>query len=186
MIASPRPLRPALLLVPALAALALGGCKMSVHGQDGDNESASISFGNTGDDANDADGNDQSVAINVPGFSAKVKVPDLDLGSDTKIDDMAMFPGTKITGMNIRGEDGGGSDAKGNVDMHFSAPATPAALADYYKAESAREGWTAATPVAGETFAATKPGDHGGTSRFAITASAEGSGSTGHMIVTGR
>lgn len=175
--------------LPVAVAVLLGGCKASVTDENGQEKSASISFGNSDADSNSgADGNSvQGVSINVPGFSAKVDIPDLDLGSDMKIEDMKLFPGTKVTGMKITGEPGADHrEAKGNVDMGFAAPGNAADVVNYYKAEARRTGWDATPATGSEQFAAAKANDHGGTARFALEVAPGPGGSQGHLLVTGR
>jgi hypothetical protein len=170
--------------------LATTGCSVKTHSKD-DNESASISIGGDADDSagNGAAGNGaKTVSIDVPGFSAKVSVPDLDVGGkDTDIDGLRFYPGTKIDSVNINGHagDGSGGESKGVVNMGFASPATPDALIGYYRDEAKRSGWTEVPPPAGHQFAATKPDEHGQPKQLVIDLAAAGSGSTGTFRISG-
>lgn len=186
MIARPLFLPRAILL--ASAALLAAGCSVKTHdnGQDG----ASITIGKGGDD----DGGNHSVSINAPGFSAKMNLPNLDLGSGTmQIDDMKIFPGTKIHGVDIAGDadkgDDGGDDGeesgKGQVEMGFTAPGGVDQVIAWYRDQARKTGWTIVTPTAGNQFEATKPGDHG-PARFALRVTPTDTGSDGHFTITGR
>jgi len=175
--------RPASLLA---AALLVSACSVHTHDDDG-NTDASITIGNTTD--GNGDGNSQSVSINVPGFSAKVNVPDLNLGGDTtQIEDMKIFPGTKVNGVKITGQasDGSGGDSQGNVEMGFSAPGNPAKLIDWYRGQAQQQGWTIVPPSGANQFQATKQKSGHGTTQFALQVADAAGGSSGHFFVTGR
>ncbi|USI72393.1 hypothetical protein [Sphingomonas morindae] len=168
----------------ALAFL-LAGC----GGGDGDdktraaNGTASVQFS-----APEGDGNSQTLALSVPGFSAKLAVPGLSFGTDeSSIDGLRFHPGTKITGMQVAGDagDGTGGESRGTVQMQFTDPAAPEALLAYYRDAARGSGWREVPPAAGQQFAATKPGDKG-EARLALQLGPQGSGSAGHFIVTGQ
>jgi len=190
-ISTPSPvLRGPLLLCLAGAALALAGCSLKTHGDNG--EDASITIGNGADGATASAGNgQQSVSIKVPGFSAKVDVPDLDIGGDTKIEDMPLFPGTKVNGVNISAHDGdgdgdGGGNSKGNVTMAFTAPAAAGRVIAWYRDQAGKHGWDVA-PVTGENqFEATKRADGKDPTHFALQVASAAGGSSGRFIVSGR
>ena len=172
------------LILLAGAALTLAGCHIKAHGDNGEDASITIGGGN----ATDAGGNgQQSVAIDVPGFSAKVNVPDLDIGGDTKIDDMPLFPGTKVNGVNVSAHDGDdGGESKGDVTMAFTAPADTAKVIAWYKDQAGKHGW-AAVPATGENqFEATKEEDGRNPTHFALQVASATGGSSGRFIVTGR
>lgn len=176
----------------ALAAASLAGCSVRTHDKDG-NQTASISFGDG--NASSTDGNsstgasDKTVAINVPGFSAKVAVPGLDLGGDdTRIDGIALYPGTRMSGVNINADssnDGSGGESQGRVDMAFFAPASPDQLLAYYKGAARNAGWREQPPAAGQQFAASKADDKGKTARLALSMAGVAGGTTGHFAIDG-
>ncbi len=168
------------------AALLVSACSVHTHDSHG-NDDASITIGNAAD--GNGDGNTQSVSINVPGFSAKVNVPGLDLGSDTtKIDDMQIFPGTKVDGVKITGHasDGSGGDSQGNVEMGFTAPADPAKIVDWYRRQAQQQGWTIVPPAGANQFQATKQESGHGTTQFALQVADAAGGSSGRFFVSGR
>ncbi|MBA2933104.1 hypothetical protein HZF05_03235 [Sphingomonas sp. CGMCC 1.13654] len=180
-----RPDKAALALF-AGAALALSGCNIKAHGDNGEDASITIGGGNATDDGKTANGQ-QSVAIDVPGFSAKVNVPDLDIGDDTKIEDMPLFPGTKVNGVNISAHDGDGDgDSRGDVTMAFTAPADTGKVIAWYKDQAGKHGWDV-VPATGENqFEATKQEDGKGPTHFALQVASATGGSSGRFIVTGR
>lgn len=181
--------RPLVLLVPVMAlSVALSGCSFKTHGDNG--EEASISIGNgAGSDGNDmlAGNGQQSVSIDVPGFSAKVKVPDLEIGGDTKIEDMPLYPGTKVNGVNITAQDGADdAEGKGNVTMAFTAPADTGKVIAWYKDQAGKHGWQAAPATGENQFEATKQEDGHAPTHFALQIASATGGSSGRFIVTGR
>jgi len=175
-------------LPPLIAtALLLAGCGSHDHDGDGNVTTASITIGNT-TDGNGGGNGTQSVSINVPGFSAKVNVPALDLGTDTtRIDDLAIFPGTKLSGVKITGQagDGSGGDSRGNVEMGFSAPGDPGKVVQWYHDQAQQHGWTIVPPSGANQFQATKQASgHDGT-QFALQVANAAGGSSGRFFVTG-
>lgn len=177
----PKPIRTGAWLA---AVLALAGCGGHDRRQT-DTETATINFGGLDAAANGSDA--QTVAVSVPGFSAKLSVPGLSLGAtSTEIDGLHFHPGTKLTGMNVTGKagDGTGGEGHGTVDIRFTDPAAPAALLDYYRNAAAGAGWRVVPPAAGAQFAATKPGDTGET-QLSLYVEPAGAGSTGRFLVTG-
>lgn len=175
--------RPFLLasIATAAAGLLLAGCDVRAH-DEGGNTTASISFGNSTDAAGaDANGA-HTVSVDVPGFSAKVKVPDMSFGSDTThIDNLKIFPGTSIHGVNVRGDAGG----EGDVDMAFTAPADTGKVLAWYRDQAQKEGWTILPATGANQFEASHDDEKGRPTRLAIRIGGEGSGSSGHLLVTG-
>lgn len=177
---------------PLLVPLALAACHAEVKRDNG--AVASIAIGNGASDEADGarHGDGQTVAIDVPGFSGKMTVPGLTIGSENaKIDDMPFFPGTKVNGINVSGEagDGSGGQGSGKVDMAFTAPGDPGKLIAWYRDQAQQHGWTIMPPAGGHQFEATKdkPGAGGadGASHFALQVAPQGSGSAGHFLVSG-
>jgi hypothetical protein len=154
-----------------------------------DTGTVSVAFSNPGNAGEGGPAGDaaQSVAIQVPGFSAKLDVPGLKLGAgNTGLDGIALQPGTRLTGMKITGAagDGSGGDGHGAVDMGFTVPAPPAQVIAYYRDAARRGGWREVPPAGGQQFAATKPKD-GGSEHLAMQVSAAGAGSQGRFLVSG-
>ncbi len=169
-----------LFLAPAIL---LAGC--SVHSPDnGQDNTASITIGKGSEDGS---GN-HSMSITAPGFSAKMDLPNLDLGTGSmQIEDMKIFPGTKIQGVNITGDTGKSddTDGKGQVEMGFTAPGGVDQVMAWYRDQAQKTGWTIVTPTVGNQFEATKAGEHG-PAHFALRVAATASGSDGRFTVTGR
>jgi hypothetical protein len=178
---------PRALALCLVGTLALAGCNFKAHGDNGEDASITIGGGNGADGAASTGNGQQSVSIKVPGFSAKVNVPDLDIGSDTKIEDMPLFPGTKVNGVNISAQDGVDShDNRGDVTMAFTAPADTDKVIAWYKDEAGKHGWDV-VPATGENqFEATKQEDGKGPTHFALQIASATGGSSGRFIVTGR
>ncbi len=182
MTARPFLLAPSLLAGLAMASgLLLAGCDVRAH-DEGGNTTASISFGNSSEPAG-PDGKDaRTVSVDVPGFSAKVKVPDMAFGSDTThIDNLKIFPGTSIHGVNVRGDTGG----DGNVEMAFTAPADTDQVLAWYKDQAQKEGWTIEPATGDDKFVATHQDDNDRPTRLAIQIGDDGKGSSGRLLVTG-
>lgn len=111
------------LLIVALCALPLAGCG---DGKDG----ATISLNASDADGNmvaGIDGNTGDLAINGGGFSGKIKLPKIHLdASDIDLNGVHLYPGSKVSGMNIDAHDHGqGSDDDGMVKISFESPARP-------------------------------------------------------------
>lgn len=180
--ARPFPL-PRAVMALGVAGLLLTGCKIRAHDGD-DNMTASISL-DSGDNATvgaETGNGARSLSINVPGFSARMKVPDLALGSDTThIDNLRIFPGTSIHGVNVHGDAGG----EGDVEMAFTAPADSAKILAWYRDEAQKEGWTIDAPTGGNQFEATRTEEGHGPTHLAIRIGADGQGSSGRFLVTG-
>lgn len=166
-------------------ALLIAGCNVRTH-DNGQDSSASITIGNGGED----DSANHTVSITAPGFSARMDLPNLDLGTGTmQIEGMKVFPGTKIHGVDIAGDVDKGDDEdarhKGEVAMGFTAPGDVGQVIAWYRDQAQKTGWTIVTPTAGNQFEATKPGEHG-PARFALRLAPAASGSDGRFTVTGR
>jgi hypothetical protein len=175
----------------ALAAVALlTACNVKTHDKNG-NETAAISFGGDadGNGAGDMSGDgSKTVSVDVPGFSAKVAVPDLDIGGkDTDIDGIKLYPGTKMNGVNVLANagDGSGGESQGKVVMAFSAPIPPDQLLGYYKGEAAKAGWKEEPAPGGSQFAATKIDEKGKSTHLTLNLAGAGTGSTGKFQILG-
>jgi hypothetical protein len=175
-----------------LALALVAGCSVQTHDKNG-NETASISFGDdnmaddNGSDTNSS-GDDKTVSVNIPGFSAKVAVPGLDLdGADAKIDGIALYPGTRMKGVNVDAHDNGGAgdEGEGRVNMRFFAPASPEQILAYYKDAAKKDGWAEQSPADGQQFAATKTDEKGKIARLALSLAGAPGGSDGHLLIDG-
>jgi hypothetical protein len=165
-------------LLPGLAAaLLLSACHASV--KIGDDEK------DAGDNVHlamgDAKGNKDHISLDVPGFSAKISLPDMNLGGHMDLDGIKLAPDTDVKSMDITGDDKGssGDDGSGTVRMEFTNPGTPASLIDYYRkaATDAGYGGVAATATG---VSATKEGK-----QFAMSIAPAAKGSRGAITMTG-
>jgi len=165
----------------AAAGLLLAGCDIRAHDKDG-NTTASISFGNSAESAAGDTKGSHGVSVDVPGFSAKVNLPDMAFGSDTThIDNLRIFPGTSIHGVSVRGDAGG----EGNVEMGFTAPADSGRVLAWYRDEARKQGWTIDPATGTNQFEATRADDKDRPTHLAIQIGDDGKGSSGHLLVTG-
>jgi len=120
-------------LCAAAAMLSLAACS--------DKPGASITL-NAGD-ANGTmtmsdNGQTGEVALNVPGFSGKLKLPKLHLdGNDIEFNGVHLYPGSKVTGMNV---DAGGDS--GTVHIAFDSPADPATVRNWFQGKLTGAGFT--------------------------------------------
>ena len=117
-------------VVTALSLAACGdksGTSISVNASD-DNGAVTISDnGATGE-----------VALNVPGFSGKLKLPKLHLdGNDVEFNGVHLYPGSKVTGMNV---DASGDN--GIVHIAFDSPANPTTVRSWFESKLTSVGFT--------------------------------------------
>ena len=64
---------------------------------------------------------------------------DLDVEGDFDIDGVKLYPGSKVTSVNVDASDRNGAD-KATVQLGFTSPATPAKAADWMAGEFAKKG----------------------------------------------
>tara|TARA_R100001244_G_scaffold71741_2_gene57978 strand:- start:9874 stop:10404 length:531 start_codon:yes stop_codon:yes gene_type:complete len=146
---------PKYLILLAALPLALSACSKDGD-ESGNGTGISIDFSD--DSKTDAekikiggDGEDSKFSIKADGFSMDVDLPSITLDSeDFDMNNVDLYPGSKITGFNIEDAKGAG----GKVTISFKAPAEADALADWYakqmsgkKFEVARDG----TNLSGKT-----------------------------------
>lgn len=116
--------RPCLALLAPVALLAGCGAKDGGAGAD-------ISV--TGDDGNvvaAANGKTGKVSFNLPGVSADIRLPKIQLDAeDMDIDGVKLYPGSTINAMNVKTGVAGDHD---DVEIRFAAPAAPNAVRDYF------------------------------------------------------
>ncbi|MBJ7442114.1 MAG: hypothetical protein JHD35_24270 [Sphingopyxis sp.] len=88
----------------------------------------------------DKDGGE--LKIDSDGVKIDLDIPDLgdmDINSDFDIDGVKLYPGSKITNMDIDASDKNGVD-KATVKFGFTSPAAPAKAADWMAGEFAKKG----------------------------------------------
>ncbi|OYY89302.1 MAG: hypothetical protein B7Y45_12470 [Sphingomonas sp. 28-66-16] len=121
--------RPALALALPLALLALplAGCG---EGHDGEGTTITLNAGDKdGNFTAGVDGNTGQVAIDAPGFTGKLTLPRFMLsGTDVDLNGAKLYPGSKVTSMNINA----GGDDKSSVRIVFDSPAAPEKVRDWF------------------------------------------------------
>lgn len=125
-------MRPSLILLSALA-LPLAGCN--------DKPGASITLNASDDDGGvrmASNGQTGEVAVNLPGFSGKLKMPKLHLdGDDVELNGVHLYPGSKVTAMNVDA-----ARDEGVVHIAFDSPAAPAAVRTWFQGKLTGAGFT--------------------------------------------
>lgn len=130
----------AFLILPILILSACGQGRDDKAAADG----ADITINADGDDGKVkiTSGSDGSkLAIKGDGVNINMDLPDfgkMDISSDFDIDGVNLYPGTKISSLNVDASDKQGAD-KAIVRVSFSSPATPAKAADWMAAEFAKQ-----------------------------------------------
>jgi hypothetical protein len=161
-------------------ALMLGACTESDQNSDtvpvnvdakGDNGGKVEISANSAGGSLRIDGDGVNIDANLPGLDG------LDINSDFDIDGVKLYPGAKITGININADSGKAEGKRSVVRFSLTAPAAPAAVLDWYAKAFAAKGITAA--VTGNILnGQTKDGDN-----FTLTMSPDGTGSKGEFRV---
>ena len=160
----------------AFAVLGLLAATACTAQDDTDNVTASINL--SGDSLNGSavaitsDSDTGKMSLKVPGFEAKLDVPAAIMGkSNFDIDGVKLYPGTKVTGVNVNANDNTGS-----VRIGFDAPAAPAMVKAWFAKAFADNGMTVTQSDSG-LVGTDKDG-----SPFAMAFSAKGSGATTGQI----
>lgn len=133
--------------VLAAAPLFLTACSDSGSADDDTaedtSESSSITIGGEGDDS--------KFSIRTDGFSMDVDMPSLSIDSkDFDLNNVSLYPGSKVTGMKIEDVDGKG----GQVILDFVAPAGTDELVTWFEEKMTEEKFTVAkdgTKLSGTT-----------------------------------
>ncbi len=111
------------------------------------------------------------ISIDLP----KIGLPALKLGkADVNIDGVKLFPGARVTGVDVSGEEG---ESEGGVGVRFDADATPDTVRDYYLAAFKNKGLRASADAMGISGR-----DHAGTP-FRIDLEPQGEGTRGVVHV---
>ncbi len=166
-------------LLLAIAALPLAACEGNVKDGETGTSVTIDAKGNSGEDvAISADGQTGRVAVKVPGFEGKMNLPKFMLdNSNFDLDGVKLYPGSKVTNVNITADEGQRKDAQ--VSIAFSSPAEPAKVATYLQkafaekkmAVTANGTSLSGTTTDGDAFAiALEPGAGGTSGRIDIDA----------------
>lgn len=159
-------------LLASAALLLLSACHASVNVSDDKDGGGNLHLS-----MGDGKGKDQ-VSLEVPGLSAKVSLPDMDLGSHMDMDGIKLAPDSDVKTIDVQGDDKSASD-EGRVHMQFTNKGTPAALIDYYKRAAADAGYSDVAATATGLTA------NKGQKQFALSVAPDGSGSRGTITIRG-
>ena len=120
------------------------------------------------------------IKIGGDGVGLDMKLPDfanLDIEGDFDIDGVKLYPGSKVTTVNVDAIDTDGSD-KAKVELGFTSPAAPAKAADWMGGEFAKKNMQ--VQRTGDTLSGTtKDGD-----AFTIKFLPDGANAKGEVLIT--
>lgn len=126
-----------------LAGLSLVAC---------DGSGTSISINADSGDGNavmrtDANG---QMAIRAPGFEGSIKLPKIDIDAeDFEVNGVNLYPGSKITNLNVNAQEQLGGRDKGEVEIAFTSPATPATVQAWFRDKMTAQGFKVEADAAG-------------------------------------
>lgn len=169
------------------ATLLLGACTEGASGdKHGDGDVERVTVNAKGEDggsvAISANGSGSSVSIKGDGVNINADLPGIDginVGSDFDIDGVKLYPGAKITSVNVNADSTKPEGQQGQVEFGLTAPAAPTAVLNWYSKAFAAKG--IATTVKGSVLAGTsKDGDS-----FTIELAPQGTGSKGMVRISG-
>ncbi len=174
------------IVMAALPLLLLAACEVKVN--DDTKGDANASAGDSAAISIDAGGNvamgsgDQptSLSLSIPGIDAKIKVPGIELGGeDMNIDGMKLYPGSKMTGVNVTDKEGG----NGRVEIRFVSPAAPDVVARYY-ADAAGQADFTGVKLVKNGAASTVTAVNGEGDPMTITLQPASKGTQGSIVMT--
>lgn len=102
---------------------------------------------------------------------------DLDIGSDFDIDGVKLYPGSKVTKVDVDANDRNGAD-KATVKLGFTSPAAPTKAADWMAGEFAKKG--VKVTRTGDTLA----GKDKDGADFTIKFAPDGANAKGEVVIT--
>lgn len=168
------------MLAPALM---LAGCGEK-PAQPADGDVGEVVINAKGEDGGavkiSADSKGSSISINGEGVNINADLPGIDglnIGRDFDIDGVKLYPGAKITSVNVNADGAKPEGQQATVDFGLTAPAAPAAVLDWYAKAFAAKG-IVTTSSAGKLSGTTKDGDN-----FAIELVPDGKGSKGKVRI---
>ncbi len=107
-----------------------------------------------------ADGNTGKVAVNLPGFKAEIDMPKIHLDTDDfEMNGAKLYPGSKISSVNVTAKDNKAGKDNGNVRLTFSAPADLATVKAWFAKEMTEEAEFKLTPNANGLSGTNEDGD---------------------------
>lgn len=78
--------------------------------------------------------NQGEVAISSPVFSGKLKLPKLDMDAeDFDMNGVHLYPGSRITGIDVQSRGNGGDKGDGRVRVSFSSPGAPQKVLGWFQ-----------------------------------------------------
>ncbi|MBJ7502108.1 MAG: hypothetical protein JHC57_20315 [Sphingopyxis sp.] len=116
-------------------------------------------------------GGGAGIDIDIPDFV------DLDIESDFDIDGVKLYPGSKVTKVDVDANDRNGAD-KATVKLGFTSPAAPTKAADWMASEFAKKG--VKVTRSGDTLA----GKDKDGSDFRINFAPDGANAKGEVVIT--
>ena len=116
-------------------------------------------------------GDGAAIDIDIPDFV------DLDIESDFDIDGVKLYPGSKVTTVNVDANDKNGAD-KAIVKLGFTSPAAPTKAADWMAGEFAKKG--VKVTRSGDTLA----GKDKDGADFTIKFGPDGANAKGEVVIT--
>ena len=166
------------LILCTLPLAALAACHADVNvsdsdnSQDGDNVHIAM--------ADNKDGG-SGVSVNVPGFDAKVSLPNINLAGHMDLDGIKLAPNSHVSGLNVdaQGNDKGGN-GQGVVRMNFTNTDSSTTVLDHYARSAADAGYGDIART-GTSLSARKDDK-----TFAVEIGPDGQGSKGTITITGK
>lgn len=129
-----------------------------------------------------ASGSASSVSINGDGVNINAKLPGIEganINSDFDIEGVKLYPGAKITSVNVNADSRKPEGQQGQVEFGLTAPAAPDVVLNWYAKAFAAKGVT--TTTKGGTLS----GKTGDGEDFVIELSPDGKGAKGRVRING-
>ncbi|MDZ7893933.1 MAG: hypothetical protein U5M50_02565 [Sphingobium sp.] len=164
-----------------LALVTLAGATLlaSCGKDDGPGEGTQITIANASGNVVAAAGKDGAVSVNVPGLQMKVDLPKIKLDADNfDMDGVKLYPGSKVTAIDVRADDDAAGKDDGGVAIAFDAPGDPAKVQDYFLKAFKDKGLEARADGSGVS------GKDEDGKPFTITLTTSGAGQTKGRITT--
>ncbi|MEP3226073.1 MAG: hypothetical protein ABJO01_08865 [Parasphingorhabdus sp.] len=119
----------------AAASMAVSACSGSDNSSEDDG--FAISFNSDGESDGESadieisgDGEDSKFSLKTDGFSMDIDLPKMSFDSDDfDLNNVSLYPGSKVTGLNVEDNDGNG----GKVSLSFKAPTSFDTLVSWYE-----------------------------------------------------
>ena len=165
------------LILCSLPLLALAACHAKVNVSDADENSSDE---NVHIAMNDGDGSGSNVSVDVPGFNAKVSLPNINMSGHIDLDGIKLAPHSKVSGLDVNAHDGDGKNDDGTVVMKFTDTDPPASVIDHYAKSAVDAGYGEIART--DNSLSAKKDDKS----FALAITPDGAGSKGTITITGK